>query len=184
MVQWLSASFWPRTTLSDGISDCMRATLFLCRKLLVWRVCKSTLVLCYLELLGWHYEVFLIEAFNTFSSAEAFWKSWLNIEWPSSCHVMEGMQLTVANSPWRATGIEDLACDTINKYHWINESCLFVNVCVCLYVFLGVPRAHYTPLRWYLGYLCTRKAQYAPLRRNMHHGAQGGLNSEFSLSKL
>ncbi len=25
------------------------------------------------------------------------------------------------------------------------------------------------------GYLCTRKAQYAPLRRNMHHGAQGRL---------
>ncbi len=45
----------------------------------------------------------------------------------------------------------------------------FLSVC------LGVPRAHYTPLHWYLGYLCTRKAQYAPLRRNMHHGAQGRL---------
>ncbi len=26
-----------------------------------------------------------------------------------------------------------------------------------------------------MGYLCTRKAQYAPPRRNMHHGAQGRL---------
>ncbi len=26
-----------------------------------------------------------------------------------------------------------------------------------------------------MGYLCTRKAQYAPGRRNMHHGAQGRL---------
>ncbi len=40
------------------------------------------------------------------------------------------------------------------------------------FVCLGVPRA---PLHRYLGYLCTRKAQYAPLRRNMHHGAQGRL---------
>ncbi len=44
---------------------------------------------------------------------------------------------------------------------------------VCLSVCLGVPRAHYTPLQRYMAYLCTRKAQYAPLRRNMHHGAQG-----------
>ncbi len=37
----------------------------------------------------------------------------------------------------------------------------------CLSVCLGVPRAHYTPLQRYMGYLCTRKAQYAPLRRNV-----------------
>ncbi len=46
---------------------------------------------------------------------------------------------------------------------------------VCPSVCLGVPRAHYTPLQRYMGYLCTRKAQYAPSRRNMHHGAQGRL---------
>ena len=46
---------------------------------------------------------------------------------------------------------------------------------VCPSVRLGVLRAHYTPLQRYMGYLCTRKAQYAPLRRNMHHGAQGRL---------
>ena len=45
----------------------------------------------------------------------------------------------------------------------------------CLSVCLGVLRAHYTPLQRYMGYLCTRKAQYAPPRRNMHHGAQGRL---------
>ncbi len=33
---------------------------------------------------------------------------------------------------------------------------------VCASVRLGVPRAHYTPLQRYMGYLCTRKAQYAP----------------------
>ncbi len=48
-------------------------------------------------------------------------------------------------------------------------------VAFCLSVCLGVPRAHYTPLRRYMGSLCTRTAQYAPLRRNMHHGAQGRL---------
>ncbi len=36
-------------------------------------------------------------------------------------------------------------------------------------------RLHYAPLQRYMGYLCTRKAQYAPLRRNIHHGAQGRL---------
>ncbi len=46
-------------------------------------------------------------------------------------------------------------------------------VCVC--VCLGVLRAHYTPLQRYMGYLFTRKAQYAPPRRKMHHGAQGRL---------
>ena len=40
---------------------------------------------------------------------------------------------------------------------------------------LGLLRAHYTPLQRYMGYLCTRKAQYAPPRRNMHYGAQGRL---------
>ena len=40
---------------------------------------------------------------------------------------------------------------------------------------MGLLRIHYTPLQRYMGYLCTRKAQYAPLRRNMHHGAQGRL---------
>ncbi len=53
---------------------------------------------------------------------------------------------------------------------WIRQC-----VCVCLSVCLGVLRAHYTPLQRYMGYLCTRKAQYAPLRRNMHYGAQGRL---------
>ncbi len=40
---------------------------------------------------------------------------------------------------------------------------------------VGLLRAHYTPLQRYMGYLCTRKAQYAPSRRKMHHGAQGRL---------
>ena len=52
---------------------------------------------------------------------------------------------------------------------------MFLVPSVRLSVCLGVPRAHYTPLQRYMGYLCTRKAQYAPLRRNMHHGAQGRL---------
>ncbi len=46
---------------------------------------------------------------------------------------------------------------------------------VCLSDRLGVLRAHYTPLKRYMGNLSTRKAQYAPLRRNMQHGAQGRL---------
>ncbi len=46
--------------------------------------------------------------------------------------------------------------------------------CVCVCVCVGLLRVHYTPL-WYMGYLCTRKAQYAPPRRNMLHGAQGRL---------
>ncbi len=46
---------------------------------------------------------------------------------------------------------------------------------VCLFVCLGLLRAHYTPLQRYMGYLCTRKAQYALPRRKMHHGAQGRL---------
>ncbi len=45
-----------------------------------------------------------------------------------------------------------------------------VRLCVCV----GLLRVH-TPLQRYMGYLCTRKAQYAPPRRNMHHGAQGRL---------
>ncbi len=53
------------------------------------------------------------------------------------------------------------------------HTCCFLSVCPSVY--LGVPRAHYTPLQRYMGYLCTRKAQYAPSRRNMHHGAQGRL---------
>ena len=47
-------------------------------------------------------------------------------------------------------------------------------VSVCLFP-VGLLRVHYTPLQRYMGYLCTRKAQYAPPRRNMHHGAQGRL---------
>ncbi len=46
---------------------------------------------------------------------------------------------------------------------------------VCLSVCLSLLRLHYTPLQRYMGYLCTMRAQYAPPRRNMHHGAQGGL---------
>ncbi len=38
-----------------------------------------------------------------------------------------------------------------------------------MYVGVGLLRVHYTPLQRYMGYLCTRKAQYAPPRRNMHH---------------
>ena len=45
------------------------------------------------------------------------------------------------------------------------------SVCVCV----GLLRAHYTPLQRYMGYLCNRKAQYAPSGRNMHHGVQGRL---------
>ncbi len=42
---------------------------------------------------------------------------------------------------------------------------------VCLCVCVGLLRVHYTPQPWYMGYLCTRKAQYAPPRRNItwHH---------------
>ncbi len=44
----------------------------------------------------------------------------------------------------------------------------------CLLVCLHLdPQRH--PLQRYMGYLCTRKAQYAPSGRNMHHGAQGRL---------
>ncbi len=50
-----------------------------------------------------------------------------------------------------------------------------IHLSVCLSVCLGVLRVHYTPLQRNMGYLCTRKAQYAPLRHNMHHGAQGRL---------
>ncbi len=46
---------------------------------------------------------------------------------------------------------------------------------ICLSVCLCLLRLHYAPLQWYMGYLCTRKAQYAIPRRNMHHGAQGRL---------
>ncbi len=42
-------------------------------------------------------------------------------------------------------------------------------------VCVGLLRVHYTPLQRYMGYLCTRQAQYAPPRRKMHHGAQGRL---------
>ncbi len=45
----------------------------------------------------------------------------------------------------------------------------------CLSVCLCLLRLHYTPLQRYMGYLCTIRAQYAPPRRNMHHGAQGRL---------
>ncbi len=48
---------------------------------------------------------------------------------------------------------------------------IVLTLCVCV----GLLRVHYTPLQWYMGYLCTRKAQYAPSGRNMHHGAQGRL---------
>ncbi len=43
---------------------------------------------------------------------------------------------------------------------------------VCLSVCLCLLRLHYAPLQWYMGYLCTIRAQYAPPRRNVHHGAQ------------
>ena len=46
---------------------------------------------------------------------------------------------------------------------------------VCLSVCLSLLRLHYTPLQRYMGYLCTMRAQYAPPRRSMHHGAQGRL---------
>ncbi len=46
---------------------------------------------------------------------------------------------------------------------------------VCLSVCLCLLRLHYAPLQWYMGYLCTIRAQYATPRRNMHHGAQGRL---------
>ncbi len=59
--------------------------------------------------------------------------------------------------------------------HAIIWICLPVLRSVCRFACLGVPRAHYTPLQRYMGYLCTRKAQYAPSRHNMHHGAQGRL---------
>ncbi len=42
-------------------------------------------------------------------------------------------------------------------YHFL-PICLFV----LLSVWLGLLRVHYTPLQRYMGYLCTRKAQYAP----------------------
>ncbi len=45
---------------------------------------------------------------------------------------------------------------------------LVASVCLCV----GLLRVHYTPVQRYMGYLCTRKAQYAPSGRNMHHGAQ------------
>ncbi len=50
-----------------------------------------------------------------------------------------------------------------------------VRVSVCLSVCLCLLRLHYAPLQWYMGVLCTIGAQYAPPRRNMHHGAQGRL---------
>ncbi len=48
---------------------------------------------------------------------------------------------------------------------------IVLTLCVCLCLL----RLHYAPLQWYMGYLCTIRAQYAPPRRNMHHGAQGRL---------
>ncbi len=51
----------------------------------------------------------------------------------------------------------------------------YASLSVCLSVCLGLLRLHIAPLQRYMGYLCTRKAQYAPPRRNMHHGAQGRL---------
>ncbi len=46
---------------------------------------------------------------------------------------------------------------------------------LCPFVSLCLLRLHYAPLQWYMGYLCTIRAQYAPPRRIMHHGAQGRL---------
>ncbi len=37
-----------------------------------------------------------------------------------------------------------------------------ISLSVCMFVNLGVLRAHYTPLQRYMGYLCTTKAQCAP----------------------
>ena len=53
--------------------------------------------------------------------------------------------------------------------------CIAFCLSVCLSVCLCLLRLHYAPLQWYMGYLCTSRAQYAPPRRNMHHGAQGRL---------
>ncbi len=52
---------------------------------------------------------------------------------------------------------------------------MYLAASVCPFVCVGLLRLHYAPLQRYMGYLCTRKAQYAPPRRNMHHGAQGRL---------
>ncbi len=64
-----------------------------------------------------------------------------------------------------------LICISVRNIGWspVKKTC--VSLCVCV----GLLRAHYTPLQQYMGYLCTRKAQYAPPRCNMHHGAQGRL---------
>ncbi len=35
-------------------------------------------------------------------------------------------------------------------------------IAFCLSICLCLLRLHYAPLQWYMGYLCTRKAQYAP----------------------
>ncbi len=40
----------------------------------------------------------------------------------------------------------------------ISFDIVFVCMCVCV----GLLRVHYTPLQRYMGYLCSRKAQYAP----------------------
>ncbi len=61
----------------------------------------------------------------------------------------------------------------LNVAQSLDKVVYYSSVCVCVCV--GLLRAHYTPLQRYMGYLCTRKAQYAPPRRKMHHGAQGRL---------
>ncbi len=53
------------------------------------------------------------------------------------------------------------------------EEVIFSVVSVCLCVCVCLLRLHYVPLQWYMGYLCTIRALYAPPRRNMQHGAQG-----------
>ncbi len=63
----------------------------------------------------------------------------------------------------------------IVRQNWLEAILGFGIVHVCVCVCVGLLRAHYAPLQWYLGYLCTSRAQYAPPRRYMHHGAQGRL---------
>ncbi len=45
--------------------------------------------------------------------------------------------------------------------HGVNGWNLYVQP-VCLSVCLGLLRLHYAPLQWYMGYMCTIRAQYAP----------------------
>ncbi len=70
--------------------------------------------------------------------------------------------------PLRPTYVGRHSCYTPSLWR---DGELLLTSCVCL----GLLRLHYAPLQWYMGYLCTSRGQYAPPRRNMHHGAQGRL---------